>query len=131
MKKNDRQDRLQRMAAWYGASVPRKEELEAWFLERAELSYEYYLSGHGAMFRARSSCSSRLRRVERLDLALELLDMSEVCLWHALGEDIRKVNLARFRKCDLPLYRCRTIASCLGISEAWLAYGHLPMLMRW
>ena len=43
MKKNDRQDRLQRMAAWYGGSVPRKEELEAWFLERAELSYEYYV----------------------------------------------------------------------------------------
>lgn len=121
--------RLQAMAQWYAVQVPDESQVGAWFLERPELSFEWYQSGRGEMFKARTAYSHAMNRVERLDLCLELLGIHEIRLWNELGWDWREFSLARFRRSGLTKDRCRTIARHLFISEDWLIYGHLPMLL--
>ena len=98
-----------------------------WFLmpEHRHYSFEWYKTGKGDPFRHRRGRCAKLSLPERLDLALELLDMPEVQLWAELGWDAEAINLAALKSGDLRLSddQLSAIATNLGISITWLRTG--------
>ena len=103
-----------------------------WFLmpEHRHYSFEWYKTGKGDPFRHRRGRSVKLSVPERLDLALELLDMPEVQLWAELGWDAEAINLAALKSGNLRLSDAQltAIATNLGISITWLRTGIGRML---
>ena len=98
-----------------------------WFLmpEHRHYSFEWYKTGKGDPFRHRRGRCAKLSLPERLDLALELLDMPEVQLWAELGWDAEAINLAALKSGNLRLSDAQltSIASTLGISITWIRTG--------
>ena len=103
-----------------------------WFLmpEHRAYSFEWYQTGKGSPFRHRRGRCQKMDAVERLDLALELLDIPEVQLWAELGWNAQDINLAALKAGRLRLSDAQlsAIASALGLSPAWLLHAHGPML---
>lgn len=98
-----------------------------WFLvsEHRHYSFEWYLTGQGDPFRHRRGRCQKMSVPERLDLALELLDMPEVQLWAELGWDAEVINLAALKTGTIQLSdeQLTAIATNLGISIIWLLTG--------
>lgn len=98
-----------------------------WFLmpEHRHYSFEWYKTGKGDPFRHRRGRCAKLSVPERLDLALELLDMPEVQLWAELGWDAEVINLAALKSGRLCLSDAQltAIATTLGLSLSWLRTG--------
>lgn len=98
-----------------------------WFLvpEHLHYSFEWYLTGQGSPFRGRRCRCLSLSVPERLDLALELLDLSEVRLWSELGWDAATINLAALKSGSIQLTadQFSAIATTLSISSTWLRTG--------
>lgn len=103
-----------------------------WFLmpEHRAYSWEWYQTGKGSPFRHRRGRCQKMSVPERLDLALELLDMPEVQLWAELGWNARDINLAAIKAGRLRLSdeQLSSIASALGLSSAWLLHARGPMM---
>ncbi len=101
-----------------------------WFLEHAHYSYEWYHTGKGNPFRHRRGRCLRMSVPERLDLALELLDLSEVQLWAELGWDAEVINLASLKAGSLRLSEehLSAIATALALNPDWLRMGVGRML---
>lgn len=98
-----------------------------WFLlpEHLQYSYEWYLTGQGSPFRRRNGRCLRMSVPDRLCLALELLDLSEVWLWSELGWDAATINLAALKSGSIQLTadQLTAIATALSISSTWLRIG--------
>lgn len=103
-----------------------------WFLEpeHRHYRYEWFLTGKGSPFRKHGGFTARMSVLDRLDLALELLDLSEVQLWTELGWNIETYNLANLRsgKVILTPSHQSAIAAALSISPDWLRHGLGPMV---
>ena len=98
-----------------------------WFLmpEHRHYSFEWYKTGQGDPFRHRRGRCAKMSVPERLDLALELLDMPEVQLWAELGWDADTVNLSALKAGTVQLSdeQLTAIAANIGISLSWLRTG--------
>ena len=98
-----------------------------WFLmpEHRHYSFEWYLTGQGDPFRHRRGRCAKMSVPERLDLALELLDMPEVQLWAELGWDAEAINLAALKSGSIQLTadQLTAIDTTLSISSTWLRTG--------
>ncbi len=122
------------LAADFGMTEGRRtlDRTPGWFLEHPHYSYEWYRTGKGNPFRHRRGLCLRLSVPERLDLALELLDLSEVQLWTELGWDAEAINLASLKAGHLHLSdeQLSAIATALSLSLDWLRSGNGRMLYK-